>query len=159
MNTSNRFLLQHQIPATRLSISRILLLSLFILTSCRVQWIADRDETIVNQILATARKVDAFYMELETDETHLVTFENALAGYREIELDLRSLWLQAEAKPLNRESARIARITLDLWIKYKEDHKNRGTYNIHLINRHRTRFHELFVAMLNLEKAKEMKEE
>jgi hypothetical protein len=123
-------------------------------TSCRVRLIPNRDEAMISQALQVAKSIDLFYLNLIDADSSVLAYANFSDSYQSIELELRSLWLQSEAKPLNSEVARISRIILDLWVKYKEQHQKNNTYNLHLAPIHRDRFHELFVAFLNAEKAK-----
>ena len=123
-------------------------------TSFRVQLIPNRDEAVITQTLQIAKSIDSFYLNLMNTDSSDLAYANFSDSYQAIELELRSLWLQSEAKPLNSESARISKTVLDLWVKYKEQHRKNNTYNLHLAPIHRDRFHELFVAFLNAEKAK-----
>jgi hypothetical protein len=136
----------------------LIVLVLLSLVSCRVRLIADRDEALISQLLATSKAVDAFYLQLMDTPAEGLAFSEFLGHYNNIELEIRSLWLQCEAKPLNSESARIAKIILDKWLKYKNQHRSSNTYNLNLAPIHRDRFQELFIALLNVEKAKEISE-
>lgn len=143
------------VPAIHIILSGLLVLTL---GSCRVQLIADRDEAVINQLLATSKAVDAFYLRMLDTPAGELGYAQFSDGYNKIELEIRSLWLQCEAKPLNSESARIAKIVLDKWLKYKTQHRSSDTYNLNLAPIHRDRFQELFIALLNVEKAKEIRE-
>ncbi len=128
----------------------------WVFTSCRISLIADRDEAFINRTLEIARKVDALYLQLiSADTTHL-----QYAHYAEMwdmaELDIRQLRLMAEAHPLNTESSKICSLLLDTFMKYKVLHQRNNFYPPTLMPIHRERLSEYFIALLSIEKTKEI---
>ena len=69
---------------------------------------------------------------------------------------LGSLLNQNKIKPLNQNSTRIVEITLELWQKYKEEHRSDNTLSNGLIKLNRKTFSDLFYAMQVAEKGKEL---
>ncbi|MCK5170786.1 MAG: hypothetical protein KAQ75_12990, partial [Bacteroidales bacterium] len=60
-----------------------------------------------------------------------------------------------KVRPLNENSTRICEITLELWQKYKEEHRSDQTLSNGLIQLNRKTFSDLFFAMQVAEKGKE----
>lgn len=132
----------------------LILTAIFLLSSCRVQLLPDYDEKQIELIEQTSRKVDLLYiLMLETDER---AYEKWIEYYAEIEADLGLLLLKSANKPLNKHSVRIAEIALEIWQKYKAQHKQTDQLSAATITLNRMYMADLFHAMLVAEKAKEM---
>jgi hypothetical protein len=137
----------------------ILLLATFAMYGCRVTFVPEYDAELAADIKATAQQVDRFYlMMLETTSTDNDgrAFEHFAAQYVDIEVMLNSLLVQNKIKPLNENSTRIVEITLELWQKYKEEHRTDNTLSDGLIKLNRKTFSDLFYAMQVAEKGKEI---
>lgn len=131
----------------------------FLLEGCRVTLIPDYDDSISHEILETAKRVDKFYLDmLETtvNENGDRAYNKMVDSYVEIEIELSSLLNKNKIRPLNENSIRICEITLELWVKYKEEHKEDNELSDGLIKLNRLTFSDLFYAMLVAEKAKEI---
>jgi hypothetical protein len=126
------------------------------LAACSVQLVADYDSATYEEILRVAKKVDHFYGTLleapEKDRPYAKYSEK----YVEIETDLRSLYLRNRSRPLNQESTEISRIILDLWVKYKERHRERNAYSSGTAKLDRARFQRLFGSAADAEAAKKL---
>lgn len=133
---------------------------LFFLTSaCKVTFVPEYDAELSSQIDETAKMVDRFYLEmLETtsNQNDGRAFEKFIQGYIDVEVELNSLLNKNKIRPLNDNSTRICEITLQLWAKYKEEHKTDNTLSDGLIKLNRQTFSDLFYAMQVAEKAKEI---
>ena len=137
----------------------ILLLATFAMYGCRVTFVPEYDAELAADIKATAQQVDRFYlMMLETTspENNGRAFEHFVTQYVDIEVMLNSLLNQNKIKPLNQNSTRIVEITLELWQKYKEEHRSDNTLSNGLIKLNRKTFSDLFYAMQVAEKGKEI---
>ncbi len=137
----------------------ILLLATFAMYGCRVTFVPEYDAELAADIKVTAQQVDRFYlMMLETTSTDNDgrAFELFAAQYVDIEVMLNSLLTQNKIKPLNANSTRIVEITLELWQKYKEEHRTDNTLSDGLIKLNRKTFSDLFYAMQVAEKGKEI---
>jgi hypothetical protein len=137
----------------------ILLLATFAMYGCRVTFVPEYDAELAADIKVTAQQVDRFYlMMLETTSTDNDgrAFELFAAQYVDIEVMLNSLLTQNKIKPLNENSTRIVEITLELWQKYKEEHRTDNTLSDGLIKLNRKTFSDLFYAMQVAEKGKEI---
>ena len=133
--------------------------STLILNSCKVTFIPSYDANISTQIENTSKAVDKFYLSmLETTSASNEgrTFNNFSEEYVNIEVELNSLLNKNKIRPLNENSTRICEITLQLWVKYKEEHKTDNTLSNGLIKLNRKTFDDLFFAMQSAEKAKEI---
>lgn len=131
----------------------------FLSEGCRVTLVPDYDDSISQEILETAKRVDKFYLDmLETtvNENGDRTYNKMVDSYIEIEVELSSLLNKNKIRPLNENSIRICEITLELWVKYKEEHKEDNELSDGLIKLNRLTFSDLFYAMLVAEKAKEI---
>ncbi|HZK07107.1 MAG TPA: hypothetical protein VFC92_02805 [Bacteroidales bacterium] len=137
----------------------LLLFATFAMYGCRVTFVPEYDATLATDIKETARQVDKFYlMMLETTrpENDGRAFELFVPQYVDIEVMLGSLLNQNKIKPLNQNSTRIVEITLELWQKYKEEHRSDNTLSNGLIKLNRKTFSDLFYAMQVAEKGKEL---
>jgi hypothetical protein len=130
---------------------------LLALPGCKVQLLPDYDAGLVELIGQTARKVDYLYiMMADTDDAAKRNYSHWVEAYADIEADLGLLMLNSKAKPLNSHSVRICEITLELWQKYKKEHKQNDQLSNAAITLNRMYMADLFHAMLVAEKAKEM---
>jgi hypothetical protein len=125
--------------------------------SCAIRLLPDYDATLAEEIIEAALKIDRFYsqmMELHQAGTDERSYENFKDGYMEIELALRSLYLKNEVRPLNKHSTRICEIALELWDKYRDEHKEDTLLSDGDIIINRRYFQDLFKAMLAAEEWK-----
>ncbi len=130
------------------------LTSIFIVPSCRIQLLPDYDASQIELIEQTSRKLDLLYiLMLDSDER---PYDKWMETYAEIEADLGLLLLKSANKPLNQHSVRIGEIALEMWQKYKADHKQNDFLSDANITLNRMYMADLFHAMLVAEKAKEM---
>ncbi|WP_132435390.1 hypothetical protein [Natronoflexus pectinivorans] len=132
---------------------------LLITSSCRIQLIADYDANISEQIERTAMKVERFYLtmlETTTVENNGRAYDHFTEGYIDIEVELISLLNRNQVRPLNENSVRICEITLELWQKYKLEHKEDNSISDGVIGLNRLTFSDLFFAMQVAERAKEL---
>lgn len=140
-------------------VSYLLLLSLLSFTSCKVTFIPSYDSGISTQIENTAKAVDKFYLSmLETTSAsnNGRGFKNFSEQYVNIEVELNSLLNKNRIRPLNENSTRICEIALELWVKYKEEHRTDDTLADGLIKLNQKTFSDLFYAMQVSEKAKDI---
>jgi hypothetical protein len=137
----------------------LMLVATLAMYGCRVTFVPEYDSALAADIEETARQVDRFYlMMLETTspDDNGRAFEVFAPEYVDIEVMLNSLLNQNKIKPLNQNSTRIAEITLELWQKYKEEHRTDNTLSNGLIKLNRKTFSDLFYAMQVAEKGKEL---
>lgn len=133
----------------------ILVLIVYTISGCRVQYVADYDDNIRNDIISIAEEIDMFYtLLLETPEADR-TYESFKEDYLDIEVSLRSLLMKNKIRPLNEESTRQTEIALELWLEDKEAHKEDDTVSDFIINQHRSQFQRIFIAMAIGESVKE----
>lgn len=125
------------------------------INGCTVQYVAEYDESIRDEIIRISEEIDMFYtVLLETDESDR-TYENFKEEYLTIEVDLRSLLMRNKIRPLNKESTKQTEIALELWLDDKEQHKENDSVSDFIINQHRNQFQRIFIAMAIGEEAKE----
>lgn len=139
----------------------IVLLSIIaiVLSSCRISLIADYDDRIAQQIELTAKKVDKFYLtmlETTSQDDKNREYSNFIDEYVDIEVELNALLSRNKVKSLNKNSIRICEITLELWIKYKEEHKKDVRLSDTKIRLNRKNMGELFYAMMAVEEGKKI---
>ena len=136
-----------------------MILSLLALNSCKVTFIPGYDAKIAEQIENTSKAVDKFYLSM-LDTTSAEKGGRAFSKFSEqyvnIEVELNSLLNKNRIRPLNENSTRICEITIQLWMKYKAEHKKDNTLSDGLIIVNRKTFSDLFYAMQVAEKGKEM---
>lgn len=124
---------------------------------CRVTLLPDFDEQIADHIEATAKQVDHFYltmMETTSNKNKERAYQNFTAGYVEIEVELNALLLKNQVRPLNENSTKISELALELWIKYKEEHKADNELSNGLIKLNRLYMRDIFYAMQVSEQGK-----
>lgn len=134
-------------------------LSLLAVFSCRISLVPPHDALIMEQIDETAKAVDKFYLSmLETTSNSggERAYEAFVEDYVNIEVELNSLLNKNKIRPLNQNSTRISEITLQLWLKYKTEHKEDNSLPDGMIELNRKTFADLFYAMQVAEKAKEI---
>ncbi len=137
----------------------VILLSTLALNSCKVTLLPSYDAGISEQIENTSKTVDKFYLsmlEFTSSENDGRAFDKFAREYVDIEVELNSLLTKNKIRPLNENSTRICEITLQLWIKYKEEHKTDNTLSDGLIKLNRKTFSDLFYAMRVAEEGKKI---
>lgn len=128
-------------------------------SSCRISLISDYDDKIAQQIELTAKKVDKFYLimlETTDQDNKNREYSNFINEYIDIEVELNALLSRNRVKSLNKNSIRICEITLELWIKYKEEHKKDVWLSDVKIRLNRKNMGELFYAMMAAEEGKKV---
>lgn len=132
----------------------ILLTILLIILSCSVKLVSDYDRDTAYKIVEISKMVDLFYMNIfETDSLER-NYDKFAEDYKLIEVELRALLMMNKIRPLNEESTEIAESILELWLKYKDAHKERDTYKDAQIKLHQKRFNRNFIAMATGEAVK-----
>lgn len=142
---------------TRLFI--IVLFSVITLTACKVTLVPSYNADISEQIENTAKAVDKFYLsmlETTTASNDGRAYLNFAEQYVNIEVELNSLLNKNKIRPLNENSIRICEITIELWIKYKNEHKSDNSLSDGLIKLNRKTFSDLLFAMQVAEKGKDI---
>ena len=132
-----------------------LLLMLLVFTSCTVQYVAQYDETIKNEIIRIAGEVDMFYVNLLEITPNEREYDNFRKEYLKIEVDLNTLLMRNKIRPLNEESTKQTQNALDLWLNDKDHHKANNTVSDFIIKLHRKQFQRMFIAMAIGEEVKE----
>ncbi|MCX6220822.1 MAG: hypothetical protein NTZ69_07520 [Bacteroidia bacterium] len=137
----------------------VVILSLLALNACKVTFIPGYDAKIAEQIENTSKAVDKFYLSMldtTSAEKGGRAFNKFSEQYVNIEVELNSLLSKNRIRPLNENSTRICEITIQLWMKYKAEHKKDNTLSDGLIKLNQKTFSDLFYAMQVAEKGKEM---
>lgn len=143
----------------RICLVCLIIIFVFLSEGCRVTLVPDYDDSISHEILETAKRVDKFYLDMQettVNENGDRAYNNMVDSYVEIEIELSSLLNKNKIRPLNENSIRICEITLELWVKYKDEHKEDNELTDGIIKLNRLTFRDLFYAMLVAEKAKEI---
>lgn len=137
----------------------LLFANLFFLISCRVTFLPAYDAELSKEIVNTAKLVDKFYLQmLETTEeaSRGRSYDKFANKYIEIEVEINALLIRNKIRPLNENSTRICEITLELWQKYKDEHKTDNTLSDGLIRLNHKTFADLFYAMQVAEEGKNL---
>jgi hypothetical protein len=139
--------------------SLLLIVSLIFLLSCRVTLLPEYNAELSKNIENTAKLVDKFYLsmyETTSVENNGRSYDKFAGQYVEIEVEIKSLLNRNKIRPLNENSTRISEITLELWQKYKEEHKTDNTLSNGLIQLNMKTFADLFFAMQVAEEGKNL---
>lgn len=132
----------------------MLILAILLVSGCRVQYVADYDAQMTDEILVVAKEINLFWDRLlETPATQR-DYEQFREDYRRIESDLRNLVLRNEIRPMNELSTTQARNALALWQQDRELHRDNDGFSDFEARRHRDQFARIFVAMATGEEAK-----
>lgn len=131
-----------------------LLSFLLLFSSCKVQLIPDFNAALSQEINTTAKKVDNFYLTMLETPAASRRFSSFTDKYIDVEVDLNSLLTQNRIRPLNQQSTRVTEIALQLWTKYKEEHKKDNALSDGLVKLNRKTLADLFYAMRVAEEAK-----
>jgi hypothetical protein len=96
-----------------------------------------------------SRKIDKFYLLMLMTKcgNNGRGYEIFSERYTDIETELKSILAENKIKPLNENRIRIWEIILELWQKYKEEHKTKNTLSSGLIKLNRKTFYDLFNAV------------
>ena len=127
---------------------------LLLFASCKVQLVSNYDVELSNEINTTAKKVDNFYLSMREVPAAKRQYANFSTSYIDIEVDLNSLVTKNRVRPLNTESTRIAEITLQLWEKYKEEHKKDNELSDGVIKLNKKTLSDMFYTMQVAEEGK-----
>ncbi len=95
-------------------------------------------------------------LEKTTEENGGRNYDKFTEEYVEIEVEINFILNQNKVRPLNKNSTRICEITLELWQKYKKEHKTDNTLSNGLIRLNRKSFSDLFYAMQVAEEGKKI---
>lgn len=149
-------MIQIQLYSKRLLLP-LCFLAVVAIQSCKVTLVPPYDAEIATQMDDTAKTVDKFYLSmLETTfaANDGRAFTNFSAQYVDVEVELNSLLSKNKIRPLNEHSTRICEIALQLWQKYKEEHKTDNTLTDGLIKLNQMTLADLFLAMQVAERGK-----
>lgn len=124
------------------------------LCGCSVKFVDDYDAKTYEEIIRLSGEVDKFYGVLLERVDADRKYQDFQAKYVELESELRSLYIRNKSRPLNSESTKISESILDLWIKYKDRHKEKDTYKTGNAELDRERFIRLFISAASAEAAK-----
>ncbi len=109
----------------------LVFLTLLYIGGCKtIKLVPDFDASISEQIMDTAKKVDAHYITMIGMFNNSITalpYEEVHEGYEEIEIELNSILLKNKVRELNNESIQVSSTVLETFIKYKERHKSKAT--------------------------------
>jgi hypothetical protein len=126
-------------------------------TGCKITLVPSYDAQIKEQIESTSKEIDRFYlnmMDLTTNTEGGRSYDKFREGYINIEVELLSLLNKNKVKPLNTHSTRICEITLEMWRRYKQEHKEDNAIPDGLIKVNMLAMSDLMYAMLVAEKGK-----
>jgi len=136
----------------------LLFLGLFFgISGCKITLVPSYDAQLKDQIESTSKEIDRFYltmMDLHDNKDGGRAYEKFREGYINIEVELISLLNKNKVKPLNTHSTRICEITLQIWRKYKQEHKEDDAIPDGLIKLNMLAMNDLMYAMLIAEKGK-----
>jgi hypothetical protein len=131
------------------------------LSGCKITLVPSYDAQIKEQIETTSKEIDRFYLNMMDKTTNTDggrPYDQFSDGYINIEVELLSLLKKNRVRPLNTHSTRICEITLELWRKYKQEHKEDNGIPDGLIKLNMLAMSDLFYSMLIAEKGKELAE-
>jgi hypothetical protein len=121
---------------------------------CAVQYIADYDASIKDEIVQVAKKVDLFWGALLDTQSADRKYDKFKGQYNQIETDIRGLVMKNEIRALNKESTKQANIALELWVEDRSIHKENDGFSDFEAKQHRKQFNRVFTAMAKGEEAK-----
>ena len=78
------------------------------------------------EIIRVGPEVDKFYGLITDKAASDRSYSDYSVKYVELESELRSLYVRNLSRPLNEESTKISKSILELWVKYKKNHKSKN---------------------------------
>lgn len=128
----------------------------FMLSSCKIQLIADYDNELVKQIEEVQLSANKHFIKMqEVAYSSSVKYEDFVDSYIEIEAKIKSIYDKNKVKPLNDESTRNAQILLQKWRKYKSEHRDSDVFGLGDIKITQVYVDDFITALLKGEKIKE----
>lgn len=127
------------------------------LSACKITLVPSYDAQLKEQIESTSKEIDRFYlnmMDMTSNTEGGRSYDQFREGYIDIEVELLSLLNKNRVRPLNAHSTRICEITLQIWRKYKQEHKEDDAIPDGLIKLNMLAMNDLMYAMLIAEKGK-----
>ena len=143
------------LPGLSVKIAFVLLL-LSLSSGCGLQLISGYDEASKKDMLALAREVDAFYIDILDEEPERREYQYYADDYRYVLVELNALRRSQEIRQYNELTLKQVDILLDLWKKDMAQHKKNDGFSTFLLKRHRDQYVRIFAAMIKGEAAKAM---
>jgi hypothetical protein len=137
----------------------IAFLSVLTFSACRQTYIATYNAGIAQQIGATAKMVDGFYLTLQettSPANNGRSYDKFAPQYVAIELELNELLAKNKIKALNKNATAICDSAVKLWVKYKKAHKTENTIDDFDIALNRIYMRDMFFIMQTGEDAKKI---
>jgi hypothetical protein len=139
------------------SLALFFLALFFGISGCKITLVPSYDAQLKEQIESTSKEIDRFYlnmMDMTSNTEGGRAYDQFREGYINIEVELLSLLNKNRVRPLNTHSTRICEITLQIWRKYKQEHKEDNAIPDGLIKLNMLAMNDLMYAMLIAEKGK-----
>lgn len=108
----------------------LLLISIILVTSCAVKFIADYDRDTAYKIVEISKMVDLFYLNIAETDSLDRNYDKFAEYYKIIEVEIRALIMVNKMKPKNEDSTKNAENLLTNWIEIKDEHKQSNSYDI-----------------------------
>lgn len=126
----------------------VILISLCLASCASVQYTAKYDAQVRDDSVILAKRIDLFWGQLLDLPQEKRLFSHFQSQYTEIEVELRNLVMRNKIRPLNDESTEQGKITLDLWLQDRAQHKKDNKFSDFIAERHRLQFQRLFIAII-----------
>jgi hypothetical protein len=126
---------------------------------CRVMLVPPYDVEIARQIDEVSKQVDKLYLtmlETTSNENGGRKYAPFSGQYIDVEVELNSLLTKNKIRPLNGNTVKVCEITLNLWIKYKEEHKKDNGLSDGVIKANRLYMSDMFYTMRKAEEGKKL---
>lgn len=131
-----------------------LLLCISLTSGCAVQLVSPYDERTIEQIEKIDKKIDRFYLSLQSFPEENRTFEKFHNGYLDINVEIRSLERRQEIREKNNETLRQTQIFASLWQQDIVTHKKNDSISDFIIKRRMDQYSRLMSALAKGEFAK-----
>ena len=105
----------------------LLVIVLFLLSSCRVTWVPEYSASLEEQIINGAKKNDLLYLDMLGKKGAERRYANYMDRYNEIAAEINSIELKNEARKKSSEMSTIIENLEKNFQQYKSDHERNST--------------------------------
>ncbi|HBN07035.1 MAG TPA: hypothetical protein DD434_14820 [Bacteroidales bacterium] len=139
----------------------VFIISVLSFSACKVTFVPKYDGKIAEQIELVSKSVDKLYLtmlETTTEADGGRAYDKFAEQYIDIDIELHSLLNKNKARKGNEETIRICESVIEMFDKYKNNHKNNNTISDAIIKLNLVYLRGILYPLAVAEEAKKMSE-